>query len=73
MAAKGQIIGRTAVTRPEAVVEKTEQLLRSSREGEIRARAYEIYLERGGQPGHEVEDWLQAEREVINDPNEALP
>jgi hypothetical protein len=30
---------------------------------EIRRRAYEIYLERGGLPGHELEDWLQAERE----------
>jgi hypothetical protein len=32
--------------------------------GEIRRRAYEIYLERGGLPGYEVEDWLQAESEL---------
>lgn len=31
---------------------------------EIRIRAYEIYVERGGQPGHDREDWLQAEREL---------
>jgi Protein of unknown function (DUF2934) len=31
---------------------------------EIRRRAYEIYLERGGLPGHELRDWLQAEREI---------
>jgi len=31
---------------------------------EIRRRAYEIYLERGGQEGREVDDWLQAEREL---------
>jgi hypothetical protein len=30
---------------------------------EIRRRAYEIYQERGGLPGRELEDWLQAERE----------
>jgi hypothetical protein len=30
---------------------------------EVRRRAYEIYLERGGVPGQELEDWLQAERE----------
>jgi hypothetical protein len=30
----------------------------------IRRRAYEIYLERDGLPGHELEDWLQAEREI---------
>ena len=32
--------------------------------GEITRRAYEIYLERGGLPGQELEDWLQAEREI---------
>jgi hypothetical protein len=31
---------------------------------EIRRRAYEIYLERGGLPGDELEDWLRAEREL---------
>jgi hypothetical protein len=31
---------------------------------EIRRRAYEIYLERGRLPGQELEDWLQAEREI---------
>ena len=31
---------------------------------QIRVRAYEIYLARGAQPGHDVDDWLQAEREL---------
>jgi hypothetical protein len=31
---------------------------------EIRRRAYEIYLKRGPLPGQELEDWLQAEREI---------
>jgi hypothetical protein len=31
---------------------------------EIRRRAYDIYLGRGGAPGHELEDWLQAESEI---------
>ena len=31
---------------------------------EIRLRAYEIHLQRGGFPGNEVDDWLQAEREL---------
>lgn len=30
---------------------------------QIRARAYEIYLERGDRPGNDLSDWLQAERE----------
>jgi hypothetical protein len=36
----------------------------STREEEIRRRAYEIYLERGAQSGLELDDWLQAEREL---------
>lgn len=31
---------------------------------EIERLAYHIYLSRGGQKGHELEDWLQAEREL---------
>ena len=31
---------------------------------EIRHRAYEIYLARGGAPGDPMADWLQAEREL---------
>jgi Protein of unknown function (DUF2934) len=31
----------------------------------IRQRAYQLYEERGCAPGHEHEDWLQAEREVV--------
>ena len=36
----------------------------SASQEKIRCRAYEIYLEHGEQPGHELEDWLQAEREL---------
>jgi hypothetical protein len=35
---------------------------------QIQARAYEIYLERRGAPGSQIEDWLRAERELISDP-----
>jgi len=35
-----------------------------NRRDEIRLRAYEIYLEPGGLPGDEINDWLQAEREL---------
>ena len=31
---------------------------------QIRERAYEIYLARGGQEGNKVSDWLSAEREL---------
>jgi hypothetical protein len=31
----------------------------------IAARAYELYMERGGGEGQALDDWLSAEREVI--------
>ena len=31
----------------------------------IRHRAYELYLARGGTPGSEMDDWCEAEREVL--------
>ena len=31
----------------------------------IRARAYRLFELRGHQPGRELEDWLQAEREIL--------
>jgi len=35
---------------------------------EIAARAYQVYLERGRLPGHDVDDWLQAEYELMQLP-----
>jgi len=31
----------------------------------ISFRAYEIYIARGREPGHDVDDWLRAEVEVV--------
>jgi Protein of unknown function (DUF2934) len=31
---------------------------------DIARRAYELYEARGGEPGHDVDDWLRAEREL---------
>jgi len=38
--------------------------LASVSESDIARRAYELYEERGGGHGHDVDDWLQAEREL---------
>jgi hypothetical protein len=32
----------------------------------IRARAYELYENRGREPGQEEQDWFRAERELLN-------
>ena len=31
---------------------------------EIAVRAYELYLDRGAVDGHDLDDWLEAEREL---------
>jgi len=35
---------------------------------EIARRAHELYLERGGEHGKDVEDWARAEKELSNEP-----
>lgn len=34
-------------------------------EHEIRLRAYDLYCLRGKRDGHALDDWLQAEREIL--------
>jgi hypothetical protein len=59
MASKAKLIGST-----ETAAEERDGLLDQPSEQEIRNRAYEIHLQRGEQPGDELGDWLQAEREL---------
>ena len=35
---------------------------------EIARRAYELYLQRGGEHGKDVEDWVRAEKELREEP-----
>lgn len=64
MASTATTISSTELMEPEAAVERREELAHSTRDQDIRNRAYGIYLERGGQSGNELDDWLQAEREL---------
>ncbi|MGD0956896.1 MAG: DUF2934 domain-containing protein [Candidatus Acidiferrales bacterium] len=34
---------------------------------EIELRAYDLYVERGCEDGHAVEDWLEAERQLFEE------
>jgi len=36
----------------------------SSTDADVARRAYELYESRGGEHGHDLDDWLQAEREL---------
>ena len=40
-------------------------------EDDIRRRAYHRYLERGGAPGSDFDDWLEAERELMSRKSES--
>jgi hypothetical protein len=42
------------------------ELKELSRE-EISQRAYQLYVQRGSEPGNDVEDWLRAEKELSLD------
>ena len=59
---------RNGSTEPQAISAQTEtgevSMENSARNEEIRHRAYEIYRERGEQPGRDLDDWLQAESEL---------
>ncbi len=45
---------------PNKMESKPEQLA-----DDIRIRAFEIYESRGREDGHDVDDWLRAENEVL--------
>jgi hypothetical protein len=41
---------------------------REPSEEEIALRAHELYVERGGEHGKDVEDWVRAEKELSKEP-----
>jgi len=58
------------VETPKAKVEAAPAAIRREPTmDEIRARAYQRFLNRGGAPGHMIEDWVAAERELKADRN----
>ena len=65
---EGARIGATKAEAKRLEVVKSENratVLPINLEQEIRRRAYELYEKRGFSGGHETEDWLVAEREVL--------
>ena len=57
----GNAVTRAAGRRPKSAV-----LRRSApvTDRDIACRAYDLYLARGGEHGHDVDDWLQVERDL---------
>jgi hypothetical protein len=46
---------------------RTSVLSRTVTDDEVARRAYTLYLERGAGDGHDVDDWIQAVRELRGD------
>jgi len=44
---------------PATIISDSQEL-----ENQIRQRAYELYEARGGEDGHDLEDWLRAQEEI---------
>ena len=49
---------------PAVAKEKETSLPSNATFEQIAARAYQIYWERGDNPGSDVDDWLEAERQL---------
>ena len=54
------------ISRP--ITETTDEL-----QTRISCRAYELYEQRGGEHGHDIEDWLLAELELTQQKPELTP
>jgi hypothetical protein len=40
-------------------------------QAQISGRAFELYVQRGFQDGHDLEDWLEAERQILRQEDRA--
>ena len=58
---------RTPASTPESMLDQADAPKRTDGPSheQIARRANELYLERGQQEGHDVEDWLRAENELV--------
>ena len=61
--AKASTKRKTAVSASDRMLRRAPQR-RTVTDTEIARRAYDLYLARGRDDGHDVEDWLEAEREL---------
>ncbi len=55
---------RSAAAAPDPAPPEAQDIGAAAREHRIAEAAYYRYLKRGAQPGHDLDDWLQAEREL---------
>ena len=51
-------------TRSEHPQEPSDEMVGVAFPDAVAVRAYELFQERGREPGHDVDDWLRAEQEL---------
>jgi hypothetical protein len=51
---------------------ETDKTFSIDTQEQVRRRAFEIYEQRGRADGHELDDWLQAEAEVVSQQSKAM-
>lgn len=56
---------KPASAMPTSTIETETKKAPFDRQEQVRRRAYELYEQRGREEGHELDDWLQAESEVV--------
>lgn len=62
-------MNQPAPQQPGSTTRRSDSQIRNKiADEEIQRLAYHIYLSRGSQGGRELEDWLQAERELKSKP-----
>ncbi len=54
----------TSTSAPKRTMKKTNHTNQKLDAAQVAQRAYEMYLQRGGTHGHDLEDWLAAEQEL---------
>jgi len=52
------------MTNPTEIAEIPTSVVGVPSEQDIATRAHELYLERGAEQGHDLDDWLRAEQEL---------
>jgi hypothetical protein len=60
------------VSAPSAILDESDPVSRPDAAERIASRAYEIYLARGGNHGQDLEDWLEAERQMAERPERPI-
>jgi Protein of unknown function (DUF2934) len=59
---EGRVLPLVSTSKEIAMVERKELS-----EEDVAHRAYELYVQRGSEPGKDVEDWVRAEKELSSE------